>query len=34
MLVAVALASKMTRAIWAMLTKSEDFRDPMLTAMA
>ncbi|RVU05927.1 IS110 family transposase [Novosphingobium umbonatum] len=34
MLVAVALANKMARAIWAMLTKSEDFRDPMLTAMA
>jgi transposase len=28
MLVAVALANKMARAIWAMLTKKEDYRDP------
>ena len=34
MLVAVALANKMARAIWAMLTKNEDFQDPMLTVMA
>lgn len=28
MLVAVALANKMARMIWAMLTKKEDFREP------
>ena len=28
MLVAIALANKMARAIWAMLTKREDYRDP------
>lgn len=28
MLVAIALANKMARAIWAMLTKAEDYRDP------
>lgn len=28
MLVAIALANKMARAIWAMLTKNEDYRDP------
>ena len=28
MLVAMALANKMARAIWAMLTKQEDYRDP------
>ncbi len=28
MLVAVALANKMARAIWAMLTRQEDYRDP------
>ena len=28
MLVAIALANKMARAIWAMLTKQEDYRDP------
>jgi transposase len=27
-LVAVALANKMARAIWAMLIKGEDYRDP------
>ncbi|MGX5845292.1 IS110 family transposase [Mesorhizobium sp. ArgA1] len=32
MLVAIALANKMARAIWAMLTKGEDYRDPALTA--
>ena len=29
MLVAIALANKMARMIWAMLTKQEDYRDPM-----
>jgi hypothetical protein len=28
MLVAIALANKMARAVWAMLTKNEDYRDP------
>ena len=28
MLVAIALANKMARTIWAMLTKDEDYRDP------
>ena len=28
MLVAIALANKMARTIWAMLTKGEDYRDP------
>jgi transposase len=28
MLVAIALANKMARMIWAMLTKGEDYRDP------
>lgn len=28
MLVAIALANKMARAIWAMMTKEEDYRDP------
>lgn len=28
MLVAMALANKMARAIWAMLTRQEDYRDP------
>ncbi|XWN29255.1 MAG: IS110 family transposase [Devosia sp.] len=28
MLVAIALANKMARAIWAMMTKQEDYRDP------
>jgi len=27
LLVAIALANKMARAIWAMLTKGEDYRD-------
>lgn len=30
--VAIALANKMARQIWAMLTKKEDFRDPALAA--
>lgn len=34
MLVAVALANKMARQIWAMLTKSEDYRDPALADAA
>lgn len=32
MLVAMALANKMARSIWAMLTKKEDYRDPGLAA--
>lgn len=32
MLVAVALANKMARAIWAMLTKTEDYRNPAQAA--
>lgn len=27
-LVAIALANKMARQIWAMLTRNEDFKDP------
>ena len=34
MLVAIALANKMARAIWAMLTKKEDYRDPARAAVA
>lgn len=34
MLVAIALANKMARAIWAMLTKGEDYRDPALAMAA
>ena len=34
MLVAIALANKMARQIWAMLTKNEDYRDPVLASMA
>lgn len=33
-LVAVALANKMARQIWAMLTKNEDYRNPALAAAA
>lgn len=29
MLVAIALANKMARAVWAMLTKGEDYRNPV-----
>jgi hypothetical protein len=29
MLVAMALANKMARSIWAMPTKQEDYRDPV-----
>jgi len=34
MLVAIALANKMARQIWAMLTKNEDYRDPALAVAA
>ena len=34
MLVAIALANKMARQLWAMLTKNEDYRDPPLAAAA
>ncbi len=34
MLVAIALANKMARAIWAMLTKEEDYRAPALAVAA
>jgi hypothetical protein len=34
MLVAIALANKMARGIWAMLTKMEDYRDPTLAEAA
>lgn len=34
MLVAIALANKMARAIWAMMTKKEDYRDPARVAVA
>jgi transposase len=33
MLVAISLANKMARQIWAMLTKNEDYKDPALAAM-
>jgi transposase len=32
MLVAVALANKMARSVWAMLTKQEIYRDPVAAA--
>jgi transposase len=34
MVVAIALANKMARMIWAMLTKETDYRDPMISAAA
>jgi len=34
MLVAIALANKMARTIWAMLTKQEDYRNPARAAAA
>lgn len=34
MLVGIALANKMARQIWAMLTKEEDYRDPTLAVTA
>ena len=33
MLVAIALANKMARSIWAMLTKDEDYRAPPAAAI-
>jgi len=32
MLVAIALATRMARAIWAMMTKEETYRDPAQAA--
>jgi hypothetical protein len=32
-LTAIALANKMARSIWAMLTKSEDYRAPAAVAL-
>jgi transposase len=32
MLVAIALANKMARAVWAILVKGEDYRDPAAAA--
>ncbi|MCG4274944.1 transposase, partial [Acetobacter senegalensis] len=34
MLVAIALANRMARAIWAMTTKQEEYRDPVLSGAA
>lgn len=34
MLVAIALANRMARMVWAMLTRQEDYRNPALTAAA
>ena len=34
MLVAIALANKMARQLWAMLTKNTDYRDPVLATTA
>ena len=34
MLVAIALANKMARQLWAMLTKNRDYRDPALATTA
>jgi transposase len=34
MLVAIALANKMARQIWAMVVKNEDYRDPALASAA
>jgi len=33
MLVAIALANKMARSVWAMLAKGEDFRVPAVAAI-
>ena len=33
MLVAIALANKMARSIWAMLTKGEDYRGPVAATL-
>ncbi len=32
MVVAIALANKMARSVWAMLTKQEDYREPVVAA--
>ncbi|MFP3747554.1 IS110 family transposase, partial [Achromobacter sp. SIMBA_011] len=32
MLVAIALANKMARSVWAMMTKNEDYKDSALAA--
>jgi transposase len=32
--VAIALANKMARKIWAMLTKQEEYRDPVVAVAA
>lgn len=34
MLIAIALANKMAREVWAMMTKEEDYQDPSLVAVA
>ena len=34
MLVAIALANKMARQIWAMLTKNKDYTDPAMAVVA
>ena len=34
MLVVIALANKMARGVWAMLTKKEEYRDPARAAAA
>jgi len=34
MLVAIALANKMACMIWAMLTKQQDYKDPVLAGAA
>jgi hypothetical protein len=34
LLFAIALANKMARQIWAMLTKHEDYQDPELSSLA
>ena len=34
MLVAIALANKMARQIWAMLTKNKDYKDPAMAVVA
>lgn len=31
MLVAIALANKMARGLWAMMTKEQNYRDPAVT---
>lgn len=34
MMVAIAMANEMARALWAMMTKEEDYRDPARTVPA